>query len=715
MALKTQDEFTSMRRLKKKNIFARKRVLRALGILTHVYGVKRFIPGFFLWLAALAFLTMICGGYALYQGWTWYQGEPWDEQIEKILQYQKPVSTKFYDASGKLVGEDFSAFHQFVSLEKIPQTLIDAVLAIEDKNFFSHSGLDLSAIMRAAWHNFRQRQITQGGSTITQQLVRHHLLNRQKKYSRKLKEVILSWKLERRLDKNQILEMYLNHLFLGQNSYGVQSAALRFFSKPIQALTLHEQAFIAGLFQAPSRYNPLRNKDLARKRQVSVLKALYRYGKISEQRFRQAIKRPLRYRPMFSGAHETASHHRYYLDYARMKAQSILGESDLKDKGYKIYTYLNQEVSNIAAESVARMSSKFEKVEELNGLGSDDLEAAVTVMNVQNGTIEAMIGGRSYEKSEFNRSYQAQRAPGSIFKPVIYSYALSQGYRWSDVFYLAPITLGDTYRPKSSKSEYLSETTLLRAFTSSINVTTIEVGKKLGITKVIDHAKKLGINSPIKKEFGSLIGQSEVSGLDMLRLYSTFANAGKTIEPVVISHIKDAENRVVYRAEDVATRSESVLTEKINFLMVKAMSSVLRHGTGRTAANLSHIAAGKTGTTNESVDNWFCGFTLNYLTVVWVGSDSYRALLRGRSAGATLALPIWSYTMEKLVAKNRPPPFSVPEGVRRYTIDSRYGHKTSSGYEAWFLSQHAPPQQPSLLKLLSTSGKVLRGFGSGRK
>lgn len=673
---------------------------------------RSFHRSFGFYLCHLSLFFLVVTGLLGFKAHKWYAAEPWEEQIQKITNYQTTRSTKFYNAAGKLMSESYSAYRLPTSLEDIPTSLIDAVLAAEDKNFYSHRGLDPSAILRAALANLTAMKVTQGGSTITQQLVRFHLLSREKKLIRKIKEAILAYHLEKRLSKDQILEMYLNHLFLGQNSYGVASVSMRLFSRPLHKLRLHEHALIAGLFQAPSRYNPFKNKKLARKRQVMVLKAMLKTGKISKATFQSEVKKPLKYR--FYGGQSMTSYHMYAVDYARAQAEKILGESNLRDKGYQIHTTLSSATTDVLARAIANMNPHFEKIERLNEktLDGESIQAAGMVMNVRKGTIEAMIGGRNYGESHFNRSTQAMRSPGSLFKPIIYSYALMSGYKWSDTFYLAPITIADTYRPRSNEKDYLSETTLLRAFTSSINVTTVEVGKKLGLEKIINHAQKLGVRSPIKTEYGSLIGQSEVSQLDMVRMYSAFANQGKMIEPAIISHIIDPSGHEVYRTKELARRTSKVMSPEINFLMVKAMSSVLKHGTARSAAHLAHLAAGKTGTSNDSVDNWFCGFTSHYLTVVWVGPETSKPLHRGRGAGATLALPIWKETMEHLTSQSSPEPFTAPQGVRPYIIDTRYGHRTSRGFEAWFLAHHSPPAKPTYLKLINLPGKVLRGFGT---
>lgn len=662
----------------------------------------------------LGYLTLVITGTTMLSGYLayqWYQAQPWHTQINQILAYKPPQSTRFYDASGHLISESYASYRLYTKLADIPPTLVDAVLAIEDKNFYTHHGIDPVAILRAALSNLKAMKVTQGGSTITQQVVRSHLLSREKTFARKLKEAILALHLEATTTKDQILEMYLNHLFLGQNAYGVASIGLRLFSQPLDQLGVHEHALIAGLFQAPSRYNPLRHKHRARQRQLQVLMAMQHTSKISAHQFKMLRRKPLRYR--FHYGQTYSSHHMYTVDYARREAEQILGETDLRDKGYVIHTTLQRDVSEVVATAIAAMTPTFNKVERLNATTLKDkpLQAAAAVLNLRSGTIAATVGGRNYATSHFNRSIQAQRSPGSLFKPIIYSFALLNGFRWSDVFYLSPITLNNTYRPRSNESEYLGESTLLRAFTSSINVTTVEVGQQLGMRRIMDHASKLGVRSPIKQEYGSLIGQSEVNQLDMLRLYSTFANAGKMIEPTVISSIEDASGAVVYRAPEREQREQQVLPPAVNFLMVKALSSVLSHGTARAGAHLSHIAAGKTGTSNHSVDNWFCGFTSEYLTVVWVGPDTTNPLPRGRITGSTLALPIWLKITEALNQALPPKAFTPPPGVHAAIIDGRYGHKVKRGYEAWFLAHHHPPTEPSFLKLAGTRGRTLRGFG----
>jgi len=322
-----------------------------------------------------------------------------------------------------------------------------------------------------------------------------------------------------------------------------------------------------------------------------------------------------------------------------------------------------------------------------------------------------MIGGRNYSKSSFNRAYQARRSPGSAFKPIVYSLALMEGHKWSDVFYVAPIALAGNYKPRSESSDYMSESTMLRALYRSLNATTMEIGEKIGLKKVLEHAQNFGISSPLKMEYGSLLGQSEVTLIEMAKVYSVFANAGKRINPIVITKIEDKHGEIIFKADALNKRENEVLNPQINYLMVQALRKVLTHGTGRKAGHLSRIAGGKTGTTNNSVDNWFCGFSSNHVVIVWVGSNKPQPIYRGNAQGSTLALPIWSNIMDKLVQNDRKLAFFRPPGVQSVRVHPEYGHKSGQGIEMWFLSNMLPEKKSSALEQLDKTGGLIRGFG----
>ena len=688
----------------------------------------------------LAFLTI---GYKVYVIWN---NQQWNDLLTHIIEYDDQINTEFYDVNNNLIGSSYKIYSIYTEYQHIPQQMIDAIVSVEDRNFFTHHGIDYQAILRAAIYNIRSGKITQGGSTITQQLVRFHLLTREKKFSRKFKEIILAIKLEQLLSKQKILEHYLNRLFLGNNTHGIAGAAHRIFKKELKDLDIGEYALIAGLFQAPSRYNPLANKKAAKHRQIQVLSAMLANNKITINQYNYYKNQKLDYSThSFSslpGMSSKATSVGYYLDYVTNQAKKILKVPSIKGGGYRIYTHYSQQLSDIAVDTLNKMSGKYSAIELTYNktLGTVKLtnnhnnqqnstinhyyttpplriEASVVILNRHTGAIEAMIGGRDYLKSNFNRVVQSLRSPGSAFKPVVYSYALSHGYKWSDVFFLSPISLSQDYKPRTQQHEYLKEATLIHTFYKSVNVTSFELGKKLGIDNIIAHAHNLGIKSPIKKEYGSLIGQSEVTQMDMVRLYSTFSNQGAYIDPIVISHITDLNGKILYRARDLKNRSHQVLTPQINYLMINAMNKVLSHGTAIKAASLSKLAAGKTGTSNNSNDNWFCGFSQDYVMIVWVGPDSHlQSSIRGIS-GSSVALPLWKSIFEKINyltadrIKISSGFFEAPTGLTMAYIDPRYGHKSISGIKTWFLNGSMPSTKPSTLNVIN-SHQPIRGFGS---
>jgi penicillin-binding protein 1A len=661
--------------------------------------------------AALATIFLTVGfSMGMYELYNLYTSQETLSKV-KIVKNLKPVdNTIIYDNKGEIITEKYSSYHKFTPVNEIPQAFKDAIISIEDRRFYEHSGIDLKAIARAAIEVISTGRPKQGGSTITQQLVRHYLLTRTKTIFRKIYEIILSIKLETQLSKDEILELYLNNLFLGNGSYGIGSAAERFFGKQLKDLETNEIAIIAGMFQAPSRYNPFKNPKLAIKRQRQVLRAMVENGKLSFAEAKKELRKKVKLKKFDNN---TDSHNSYYADYITTVAKDILGVTSLKNKGFRIYTALDKSLNDKTYEAINTMTTMYKEIEFKNALSKkkNKMEAAAVVLDVKTGQIVSMIGGRNYKESNFNRAFQARRAPGSSFKPIVYSLALNQGYKWSDVFYVAPVTLAGHYRPRTEESEYLSESTLLRALYKSMNATTMEVGEKLGLTSIIEHAKKFGISSPIKREFGSLLGQSEVSLLDMVKVYSTFANNGNTIEPEAILRIEDRNGKIVYRAKSVKERETRTLSPQINFLMVQALRKVLTHGTARRARSISTIAGGKTGTTNNSVDNWFCGFTKNHVAIVWTGPNKPQALTRGNIQGSTLALPIWKDIISHTISESKPKMFSRPKGVTAMRVHPQYGHKSTQGMEMWFLSGSLPKKKSSSLEVLDKKGGMMRGFG----
>ncbi|MEZ4743013.1 MAG: PBP1A family penicillin-binding protein [Bdellovibrionota bacterium] len=631
------------------------------------------------------------------------------QDLSIILDWKSPDNSLVFDKNGNKIGEFFSNYHIFVPFEKIPPSLINSIIAIEDKNFWYHNGIDIKAITRAGLAFIKnQGIITQGASTITQQVVRHFLLSNEKSITRKIKEISLAIALEKYMSKKRILEIYTNALYLGHGSYGVGSAAWRYFGKPIEKIEEHESAILAGLFQLPSHYDPHKNPEGAKERQKLVLKSLVRNGKISLKKAKQLAKRELKYKKYESIYGKKSP---YFIDYIKEQATKLIKNlNSIKNHGLRIYTTLDPIMQNYAENAIMQNAHILKKAENKTvpkrntsgGWNNRRIEAAIIVTSSKNGNILAMVGGRDYEKSKFNRTTDALRSPGSSFKPIVYSYALERGKKWSDVVYVSPVTVDGNYRPRNPKNEYLTESTLQRAFYKSMNAPTISISEQLGVSNIIEHAKRLGITSPIKNEYGTALGSSEVTMIEMAKVYSTFANSGVRVGQSAISKITDREGNILYQQPPLEERSEKVMSPQISYLITQGMRSVLQYGTGYHAASLSKWAVGKTGTSNESKDNWFCGYTSDITAIVWVGTDDYTGLA-GNMRGSVLALPIWEKFMHSVIDTKEPKDFAEPSGIVSEIINPKYGNKSKDGIKMWFTEHNVPKNKLSPLEYLQTS------------
>ncbi|MBP9707515.1 MAG: PBP1A family penicillin-binding protein [Oligoflexales bacterium] len=645
-----------------------------------------------------------------------------EEETHFLKNYEYSDNTIIYDRHGKVITEVYSKRHSFMSIENIPPTLIDAVIAIEDKNYFSHHGIDYISILRAVTANLnsyiKSAKYSQGASTITQQLVRYNFLSREKSIFRKMKEIFISWKVEEKLSKNEILELYLNTLFLGHNSYGVGSASLTYFNKDLSSLELHELAFLAGLFQAPSRYNPIRNEKLSIQRQRSVLKAMHKNNFITKEQLFAAAKKAL----VFKISNPKANQNSHVSSYVIDSAIKLLPHRDIKNKGLKIYTTLDLNIQNQIDESLAKYEGKIKEIEgkilpeekgkvtENRNFKKPRIEVAAITLETKSGAIVNLIGGRDFKLSQFNRAINSRRASGSAFKPIVYSLALERGRKWSDVYYVSPLNFKG-YRPKNFDSEYLTETTLLRAFYKSLNTPTVELANQLGITRIIEHAQKLGVTSPLKTELGVALGSSDISVLDLARAYSVFANDGYLIEPNIIERITDKQGEVLFQAPPLESRRKQVIDNSVAFLMHQGLKSVFDYGTASAYKYLHPNSVGKTGTSNSARDNWFCGYDTNYITIVWLGIENGGELPASISS-SSVALPLWSQFM-KLLASNNPSlsPKEIPNNVISTKVNPRFGYADNNGINMWFLGDKAPNlEQNNAFKKVSKSSSFRRGF-----
>ena len=619
-----------------------------------------------------------------------------DEALDSIIEHQDKDNTIVYAKNKEVIAEVFSEYRIYTPYNEIPQIIIDAVLAIEDRHFFEHYGLDFKAIFRALYHNIKEKKIKQGASTITQQLIKNYSLNREKKFRRKIKEVFLSVELERVLSKEKILSIYLNNLYLGNRSYGIGAAAQRYFGMTLAKLNIAEMVMIAGLFRSPSQNNPIRFPKRASNRQQQVLKAMIDSGKISRYEMHEISAMPLRFKNYKSHWLNTAPH---FVDHVIKQTEKILNLDTVKNKGLRIYTTLDTKMQK-QAQLVAKNTNKITS----NAKG---MEFALISTNPKNGHVLSMIGGRDYNKSKFNRATQSSRPAGSAFKPIVYSYALSKGVSWNDVAFIAPIAF-DNYRPRERRNEIMKETTLYRSFYKSLNLPVIELGNKFGIKNIIKFAQRFGIYTKLKEELGTVLGSSDIRMFEMANMYSVFANYGTLIEQVSITKIEDRYGNVIYRMPSLVDRREQVISKQISFLMISAMQDVFRLGTARNYFKFHNWAAGKTGTSDDARDNWFCGFSKNIVTIVWLGNDDFTQN-SPKSFGSTVALPLWAKYMNAVTEPKKRRNFSPPQGVVSSKINPLFGNVDKKGIEMYFLTNKKPANRNSPYKTL-TENDEFRGL-----
>lgn len=661
-------------------------------------------PRFPLWKILLGvFVSMVLGATLATYLWVKDAGilDLDEKRLDVIVNYEHSDNSLVFDKSGKKIGEFFSDYHVYYPYQKIPKPLIDAVLSIEDRKFFEHSGIDYKGIVRAGIAYLTTGRARQGASTITQQVVRNFLLTPQRKISRKIKEALFALQLERKVSKERILEIYLNALFLGQGSYGVGAAAQRHFGKSLENLQPHEMALIAGLFQSPTRFNPHKYPKAAKKRQLLVLKAMRENHLLSAEDFKKWSEAPLVYQPPASMNQSIAP---FFIDAIQEQTDKLLA-GKFKGKGLRITTTLDlalqQELDSVLLRSKDIFQSAALNLLNVKRPNESMIEAASLVMNHRTGEILAMIGGRNFQKSQFNRTLKAKRAPGSCFKPLVYSHALMNGLNWSDVTYISPVVI-QNYRPQNFSYEFMSEATYFNAFYRSINTPVVELGAKLGIKKVLGTAYKMGVTTELKPQAGSMLGGSEMTMLDLARIYGTLGNEGLKPDPYMIEKITTREGEVIF--ERKKPKDVRVLPPQVAYMMTAAMQAVFRYGTAAKFPEFAPYAAGKTGTTNDAKDNWFCGFTHDITALVWLGNDDNLAF-SSQVTGGAMALPIWARMMNRIKDRYPPKAFEPPEGVVVKRIHPLFGYDDPNyGIDMPLLEGRGPTRTESTLSVVRDTG-----------
>jgi penicillin-binding protein 1A len=709
--------------------------------------------------------------------------------LEVLTDYQPKIPLRIYSADGELIGEFGEERRAVVSLEQVPKTLINAIVAAEDERFYQHGGVDYLGVARAALSNFASGGVRQGASTITMQVARNFFLTKEKTLIRKFNEMLLAFKIESSLSKQQILELYINQIYLGQRAYGFAAAAQIYYGKPLAQLSLAEHAMLAGLPKAPSRFNPVSNPGRAKLRQQYVLRRMRELGMITDEQYASAISATPSVRQSLN---EFAVRADFFAEMVRAQMLERYGESAYS-RGLKVYTTLLTEHQRAAYQALRKGVLDYDRRHGYRGpegyadlareltddrledalqdfSDSDDLlvaivleaspkqvmvyrpggeritiaedglkfaarllgekaapnqrirrgaivriakdekgrwqltqipaaESALVSADPRNGAIRALVGGFDFNRNQFNHVTQAMRQPGSSFKPFIYSAALEKGFTAATIINDAPLTFtaaqtgSEPWEPKNYDGKFEGPMRLRTALAKSKNLVSVRVLQAITPLYAQDYISRFGFDPRLHPPYLTMaLGAGTVTPMQMLGAYSVFANGGYRVTPYFIERVEDGKGNVllVNQPQIAGESAERVIDARNAFIMSSIMRDVVRSGTATRALRLKRgDLAGKTGTTNEFVDAWFCGFQPTLVAVVWMGFDQPKTLGRNETGGSA-ALPIWIDYMA-VVLKNIPEEsFSPPPGVITMQIDPDTGVRTASGGLSEYFYQEFP-------------------------
>jgi penicillin-binding protein 1B len=602
---------------------------------------------------------------------------------------------------------------QLISIEQVPQHVIHAILAAEDRNFYEHRGLDPWGILRALYTNVRHGSIRQGGSTITQQLAKNYFLTSERKLSRKLKELFISITMEFMYEKNEILEIYLNEIYLGQKGTsainGLGEASYFYFGKPVSELSLTEAATIAALIKGPNYYSPYVDKKRSLSRRNLVLNALHKAGWISDEELQVAIDAPAN----TIGFRDYGKKAPYFIDYLSEQLTTLYPPESLASLGLSIYTTLDTQVQ-IAAESALRRG--LERIEKTNPtlIRSDPrkkLQGAIVVLQPKTGYVLAMVGGRNYSVSQFNRASQARRQPGSAFKPFVYLSGLDQ-FTPTSMLSNKPRSYemdGKAWEPHNYESVAKDRVSLREAITHSINLATVDLAMNIGLDHIVRVVASFHFSTPLEPYPSLSLGASEVIPLELARAYCAFAADGVLPYPFSLKAVVDENGKILER-KHVAI--ERVISPAEAFIMSSMLRSVVRKGTARSLSKMGIFfpVAGKTGTTNDFKDGWFVGYTPDILALVWVGFDSGESI---HATGSATALPIWADLMKAIPHWVSAEWFTMPPGVVKQTVCLHSGQLAVKDgcpdqTEELFLAIHVPTNYCPLHRRVGPLERVMK-------
>lgn len=650
------------------------------------------VKNIFFTLLLLGFLTpFLVLGYFLV-------GEDYD--ISSLKEYKPSLTTRFYDKNGEKIANIFQGEHRYYAeFNEIPPRVIEALLAIEDTTFFEHPGINIDAIFRAIIKDIKAGKLVEGASTITQQLVKNRLLTREKKISRKIKELIYALKVEMVLSKEEILERYLNEIYFGHGYYGIKTAADGYFHKKLSDLTLKEMALLVGLPKAPSTYAPTKNYEISMGRANRVIARMYALGWIDEDTYNDALLET----PQVFDDTLTQNSAPFIVDEVLRRAAEF-GIDDIKSGGYEIYTTIDIRLQEAARDSLKKAYDM--SVKRIDGYIENDkrrfatnpdlevqldvntsiLNGALVSLDSKTGDILALVGSVDYWTSSYNRATQGRRQPGSAFKPFIYQVAIDLGY--SGATELIDIARTYTYekngeelkwQPKNYEKNYKGLLTLREALVHSRNLATINLVNDIGLSALLKEFRKFGIAN-LPPDLSIALGSITLSPLELAKYYTSFANGGIQVEPHLIRYIDKGSTTVYEKAE----RTRFITEETQAYIMTTILQDVIKKGTGRRANVRGIELAGKTGTTNNNVDGWFAGYSPTIETVVWFGNDDNTPMHR-RETGGKIAGPAFAMFYEE-VLKLYPQiqrKFEMPDGVMKVNIN---------GKEEFFSDISKPPR-----------------------
>ena len=705
-----------------------------------------------------------------------------------LKSYKPPVSSKVYSGNGDLVADFSTEKRVFVPYSSIPQNVINAFLSAEDKNFFSHPGVDAKGVLRATINNIQNiltSKRLEGASTITQQVAKNFLLTNEVSLNRKIKEAILAFRIERALTKERIIELYLNQIYLGSGAYGVAAASLEYFDKSIKELNYEEAALLAALPKAPSKYNPYKNIELAKFRRNLVLKNLLENDFIDKKKYEILKNKEIVLKKNKKIFLEDAQ---FYIEDVRKNIIEKLSYEKVYKQGFNINTPINLELQKIATDVLRKGLISYDKRKGWHGvlenkkndsnwskdLNNHQLEKSfnwriaiikkirqfsvelelsdksdgiieykdiswtkkefndlfkvgdliyvqnirdnkfaikqipkinggIVVMDPYTGRVLALSGGFSFKNSEFNRATQALRQPGSAFKPFVYALALENNYTPSSLILDAPLVLDQgsdlkMWKPENYGKKFYGPSTLRIGLEKSRNLMTVRIAQNLGISKITNFSKQLGIYDNPEELLSLSLGSAETTLLKLTSAYCAFVNGGKLVEPIIIDRVQDSEgntivnnekrlckncNQISFTSKDypiIDDQYKQVFSPQTAYQITSLLEGVVQRGTGKKLKKLKLNLAGKTGTTNDNTDTWFIGYTSNLVIGVYVGMDNPKPLGKFET-GSKVALPIFEDFVKKAIKKSDARPFKVAEGITMMVVDSVTGQKAKFSSE----------------------------------